>query len=498
MATKPSTHLPVISKSRYKEGLDCHRLLWYRFHSPHSIPAPDPADEARFADGRQVGDLAKKLYPDGIQVGDRADESEDVVVRTQNALQSRLPVFEASFRHEHAFARADILVPVDGDRWDIVEVKASNKVKKEHYHDVAFQRYAYEGAGLKVRNCYLLFLDKDYVRNGEVKPRKIFRKEDVTTEVSALLREIPTNLQTMLDVINAGSPPDPRTAGVCCVPKECILMNGCWDFLPDNHVFQLYWMGKKGFQLVANGIERITEVPTTFSLSVVQKVQLQAVKENQPHIDRVAIKKFLDSLRLPLYFLDFETFDTAIPMFDRLRPYEKVPFQFSLHVVRTPDYEPEHRSFLAEGTGDPRPELLSRLRSLLGHRGPIVVYHAQFEKGVLKSATEMFPEFSGWWQGIEPRIVDLRDPFSKFWYYHPMQRGSTSLKIVLPILTGKGYEDFKIQEGQQASLEYMRVTFGDVDEGETKRVRKDLEKYCGMDTMGMVWIVQALERLVGQ
>jgi hypothetical protein len=102
-----------------------------------------------------------------------------------------------------------------------------------------------------------------------------------------------------------------------------------------------------------------------------------------------------------------------------------------------------------------------------------------------------------WKDGVKHRIVDLLTPFRSFHYYHPDQRGSASIKQVMPAITGHGYDELDIQEGGTASLEFVRVTFGDVPKAERQRVRRQLEQYCGRDTEGMVWILDELRKLVG-
>ena len=215
----------------------------------------------------------------------------------------------------------------------------------------------------------------------------------------------------------------------------------------------------------------------------------------QPHVNQHALAEFLSGLEYPLHFLDFETFGTAIPLFDSLRPYQQIPFQFSLHVVRAPGAKPEHVMFLADGRHDPRPEFMLRLRDAIARTGSIVAFNAAFELGRLRDCCEALPNFAPWLKGVANRVVDLLNPFRSFHYYHPDQEGSASMKAVLPALTGRGYEGLAIQEGATASLEFLRITFGEVSEVERQRVRRQLEEYCGQDTEGMIWIVDALADL---
>ena len=254
-------------------------------------------------------------------------------------------------------------------------------------------------------------------------------------------------------------------------------------------------MGKKGFELLDDNITAIKDIPHDYRLSDKQAIQVKAIESGKPYIDKQGIAEFLKQLRYPMYFLDFETFMTAIPMYDQVHPYQILPFQFSLHIVHSRGSEPEHFSFLADGDVDPRPELLRQLKVLLGKEGSIIAYNAGFEKGKLADACKTYTEYADWYTKIEMRMVDLLSPFRSFYYYHPEQYGSASIKKVLPVLTGKSYNDMEISDGNAASAEYLRVTFGNVDALDRQNVRTQLEKYCGLDTMGMVWIVDRLKEI---
>ena len=264
-------------------------------------------------------------------------------------------------------------------------------------------------------------------------------------------------------------------------PYPCPLQDKCWAFLPADSVFNLYYGGKKCWHLLGEGIQRLRDIPDHVDLTDRQAIQRKVALTGQPHIDRNALASFLKRLKHPVGYLDFETFNTAIPPFDGLRPYEQVPFQFSLHRQPAPGANQEHHGFLADGRGDPRPEFVNRLRGCIGDKGAVVVYNAKFEKGVLDALADAFPDHAGWIEKVKGRIIDLLEPFQSFDYYHPEQHGSASIKSVL---TGRSYADLEIQEGGQASLEYLRVHFGDVPEAGRRKVRERLERSCGQDTEG--------------
>ncbi len=423
-----------------------------------------------------VGEYAKQLFSDGVEIKAEYFETDKLLKDSQEALKLRKPLFEAGFKYKNAFARVDILNPVGSDAWEIIEVKSSTEVKEINLHDLAIQWHVYEGAGLNIRSCSICHINNQYVRKGEIEPQKLFTIEDVTTEVKKLLPDVKKNLKQMQEAISLSQYPEIKIGPHCDDPYTCSLKEKCWSFLPIHNVFTLTRIGKKGFELLADGIFEIQNIPRSYQLSDRQAIQAEAVRSRKPYINKQEIRDFLNTLEYPLYFLDFETFMTAIPMYENVRPYQSIIFQYSLHVLNSAGVEPKHYSFLADGKQDPRPEILKLLKELLGKKGSIIAYNAGFEKGKLADACATFTVYEGWFEGIQSRFVDLLSPFRSFDYYHPEQNGSASIKAVLPVLTGKSYEGMEIADGGTASNEYLRVTFGDVDTLDRQHVRDQLKK----------------------
>lgn len=486
--------LPSLSKSTFLMGRQCSKLLWFRYNAKDQIPQPDEAQQAVFDQGHEVGELAKQLFPGGIEIDSAPGDFDGAIRLTSEAMQQRRPIYEATFASGGGYARADILVPVAGNAWDLVEVKSTTVLKEDvHLPDIAFQAFVLTGAGLKLRKCFLAHINNEFVRRGPVDPHKFFTLADVTQPVSVMSRDIEDQISAMQRVIGAKSHPDIQIGPHCDNPYTCPLHDHCWSFLPEASVFTLYRGGQKAFTLLQQGIQRIADIPADFELTDNQSIQRAALLAGQPHLDRPALAAFLGQLEYPVSYLDFETIGTAIPLFDDASPYQQIPFQFSLHVRRSANAKLEHRSFLTEATADPRPEFMRQLKAALPDTGSVVTYNASFETGRLKECCKLLPEFKPWLRKVTPRIVDLLLPFRGFRYHHPAQNGSNSMKAVMPALTGKGYESLAIQEGGTASREFLRVTYGQVTDAERRRVRRDLEEYCGLDTLGMIEIVDQLK-----
>ena len=483
----------LLTKSKYLSGLQCPKLLWTQINEPEGILELDTVTQYIFDQGHLVGEYAKQLFPGGIDIPQ--DDFMENVGKTKELLVERKPLFEAGILSGKIYSRVDILNPVNQDEWDIIEVKSSTSVNDVHIDDVSFQKYCCEKAGLKMRTCKLGYINNQYVKNGEIDPKELFILEDISTQVEEMSEGIEERVLNLLEVISDKTCPEVTIGKHCLAPYECSLRAGCWGFLPENSIFDLRGGKTKQFSLYEQGIISIKDIPNDISLSRQQQIQKECVITGTTHIEKEEIRLFLDTLEYPLYYLDFETMGPAIPIYDGMRPYQTIPFQFSLHIVDNDKSEPVHHSFLADGIEDPRPQLLHELQRLLGTEGSIIAYNSGFEEGVLKELVEAFPEYTDWLEGILIRIVDLLFLFSNFHYYHASQKDTASLKKVLPAITAKGYEEMGIGAGMDASIAYERITYGNATEEEIARVRADLIKYCKLDTEGMVWIVEKLRRM---
>jgi len=254
--------------------------------------------------------------------------------------------------------------------------------------------------------------------------------------------------------------------------------------------------GKKSAALFDSGVELIKDIPPDYKLNDKQRIQIECEKSGKIHVNTKRINEFLSTLKEPLHYLDFETFGDAVPLYDGTKPYQQIPFQYSLHTVDSNGTK--HYSFLHDDADDPSLSFLKSLKESLGDAGTVIVYNQSFEQKILRALANKFPEYKDWVEIVIDRMVDLLVPFRNFDYYNPVQRGSASIKKVLPAITGKGYENMDIADGMTASFSYLDITFraDETTPEEIKKIREDLEQYCKLDTEGMIWIVDELKKLV--
>ena len=486
----------MLSKSRYMAGLQCPKRLWYEVNARELVPGFGPATLAVFEQGHEVGRLAQRLYPGGVEIARDQRAWKSLVAATERVVRARKPVYEGAFTFDGGACRVDVLAPVEDGLWDLVEVKSTTQVKDEHVEDIAFQTWVLRGAGVPLRRSLLCHLDSGYVREGELELERLFALEDLTEEIEPVLARVPSQVRRLQETAAQPAHPPIDIGPHCSAPYGCPLVSVCWSDVPDLSVHELVRGGKKAWDLWQDGVVDLLRIPANVELTPLQAIQVAVARSGEPHVDPPALRGFLEDLEYPLHFLDFETYQLAIPPFDGTRPYQQIPFQFSLHVVEAAGAAARELAFLAESGSDPRPGFATALRDAIGPTGSIVVYNQSFEVARIRELVRDVPGAARGFEALVPRIVDLLEPFRKFHYLHPAQLGSASIKAVLPVLAGRGYEHLEIQEGDEASREFLRSLDPTTTPEERERIRAALLAYCGRDTEGMVEIVRALEALV--
>jgi len=478
--------MPTLTKSTFMKGEQCQRLLW--FADRKQLPEVSLADQHKFDQGHDFEKYVYLLFPKAVDLsGTRGKEN---LEKTQEAIKKKKTIFEAGIQFEDLFCRADIFEPI-GDEWNLYEIKSTTEVKKQHILDLAFQKYVLEKAGFKINKCFVIFLNKEYVKNRDIDAKELVSKEDVTEKVG-MIQNIEERSQKYLETLKEEDEPAITITVNCNKPYSCPLKEHCWGTLPENNVLHLtnwrqYW------KFFHSGIIDMKDIPKEEELKPKDEVIRKAALGCQVVCSKEHIKHFMKTLKFPLYHFDFETFDEAVPRYDKSKPYQKIPFQYSLHIQHE-DGKLEHFEYLADGEEDPRIKLLEQLKDEIEGKGSVIVFNKSFENGVFKLLAEDFPEHAEWINKVLGRIVDLAVPFQNFHYYCPTQKGRYSIKKVLPAITGKGYENLEINNGGDASIEYFNNFIK--EKTKDKKLRENLLNYCGLDTEGMVWIVDELNKLV--
>ena len=491
----PSTRL---SKSSFIRGLQCDKSLYlYKHHYKLKDPTPSSL-QAVFDQGTSIGLLAQELFPYGVDASpENHYKMVESVGKTLDFIsQGQTIIYEATFLYDDVLAALDILVN-DENGWKAYEVKSSTKVSDTYVKDAAIQYYTIKNSGIDLKDISIVYINNQYVKNGEIDINELFMVESVYDQVLEFLPRIPNEVRRLKDVIESPDIPSVDIGPQCSDPYDCDFKGTCWKHIPEYSVFDISRLNKdKKFDLYKQGIISLNQIDLgQTDLNPNQVLQVQSELSGSVHIDLNEIRNFTNGLNYPLYFLDFETIGPAIPIYNGSRPYEQLVFQYSLHIRETPTSEIEHREYLADPTEDPRVGFIEQLIQDCDSKGDILVYNIGFERGKINGLIEAFPQYILELSGIVGRLKDLMTPFQQKWYYTPEMKGSYSIKSVLPALIPElSYNDLEIKDGGTASNTFLSIVNGTF-QGDLQVARKQLLEYCKLDTYAMVKILEKLTQI---
>lgn len=493
----PHETAPQLSKTRFAAGLQCLKRLYLECYSPELADPVGLGQQALFDSGTSVGELARQRFPRGRLIDEPYYEHSQAFASTLTAIadQSVPAIYEAAFAFEGIRIRVDVLNRNSEGTFDLIEVKSSTSVKPEHIPDAAIQLHVVEGSGIPVQRVFLQHIDNSYVyQGGTYDLSNLFHLEDITDQARSFLSSIPGSLAEMWNVLHQDEAPDIDIWDQCSRPYRCSFYGYCRQDAPEHHIEQLPRARAELMEgLRRAGIVDIRDIPTDFpTLTATQQRVRDTVVTGLPYVGP-ELSAALEPVGYPLYFLDFETFGPALPAYPGTRPYQAIPFQWSLH-MQGPTGNLGHASFLHDGNGDPREAFTESLVDAIGPDGRIVVY-SSYEQTVMKQLAREFPEYEERLLGLCDRLFDLL-PVVRAHYYHPDFHGSYSIKVVLPALVpDMTYSGLEIQEGSIASAAFTRMIAPETEEAEREGIRTALLDYCRMDTLAMVRVLETLMSL---
>lgn len=487
-----STHL---SKSLFMTGLKCHKALYLEKNNPGLKGESSDETERRFAFGHEVGKYAHGLFPGGIEIPQLEISYQEQIDRTRQELEKGTKIiYEAAFTYDDVFARADIIRKTSKG-WEVYEVKSSAELKDQYIDDSAVQYYVLSKSGLPVTRIFVVHINNKYVRNGDIEPEKLLTVTDVTDKVREKQEAVRDEIKKQKEMLK-GSLPSIDIGEHCNDPYECAFEEHCWQHIPDEYsVFDLKGKRATAYELYRKGILKLADIPLDI-LNSAQRAQVEAFINKSEIVNKKGVKDFVTSLWYPLYFLDFETFDTPIPPFDGVRPYQKIPFQYSLHYIEKKGGQLKHQEFLVSQNEDPREKLAEKLLAEIPKGACVLAYHMAFEKSILNNLKEWFPKYAKKIDSINDEMLDLKTPFKNRDMYHWQMNGSASLKAVLPVMIPEmSYDDLEISEGGMAMDAYFMMCKSN-DKAEIEKIRKALLEYCRQDTLAMVRLLEKLRSAV--
>ncbi len=489
-----------LSKSDYTSYLKHPALLWIKKHAKTLLPPIDPATQAIFDTGHEFEQYAEALYPGGVTLGfSNYDEYLTLPQRTTQALQNgEKTIFQGRFEHEQLTFICDIIQVIDGKEVDLIEIKSSTSAKPEHIVDLAFQMVVLEKCGYSVRNISVIHVNNQYVRSGEINAKDITATTDVTEGVKAKRDFTLQKIDETLQVMTLDECPDTSPLLTDKVYfKEWLEIYKHMKNPKPGSIYDLCQMDAKTLQnLQASNIAYIKDIPEDFALKPKQCLQAEALRQRKPTIHKDKIADYLTTFAFPLYFFDYETLGSLVPYFDGLKPYQQLPFQYSLHILDSPDAELRHAEFLHRDSQNPVKPLSEALKSHIGDSGTIITWNMCFEKSCNTLLGTLLPEYAEFYSKLNDRIVDLMIPFSQNWYIDANFCGSASIKKVLPVLIPTlTHKDLDISDGSSAQRLWMEAVLDDKRADQKDQILSDLLEYCKLDTFAMVEIYRKLMTL---
>ena len=489
----------TLSKSLYIRGLQCEKSLWLKKKKPGVLQAPDDGAQAVFDTGTSVGELACELFGGGERIEYTGDFNAQIAKTKELIEHATKVIYEATFCFDGILVMVDIL-RICEDGLIINEVKSSTSVKDVYIDDASIQYYVISSLGYKVSGVNIIHIDNSYVRGEKLELEKLFHTEDLTEQIIQKQADIPQILSKFEEILSKNIEPDIDIGPHCSSPYTCDAWEYCWHEqrgIPEYSVFDISRLrSDKKFELYKNGVVKFSDIKDLGKFNASQQIQIRSELSQEEIIDKDAINEFLGTLSYPLYHLDFETFQQAVPEFVGLSPYEQIPFQFSIHKDDGKG-NLEHFEFLAEVGADPRYELALNLIKFIPQDACVLAYHASFEKGVIENLATLFPQLSSRLMNIHSNIKDLEIPFAKKFYYHPKMCGSSSIKKVLPAIVPSFESAYSsldlIHNGGEAMSEYAKLKHKTKDEQDM--IRKALLAYCKLDTLAMVKVLEKLREV---
>jgi hypothetical protein len=473
-------------------GRQCGKRLWYGVHEPE--PRAEPLPGTIMATGTEVGIAARLLWRGGILIDSAHDKYAEAIAKT-NALiaDPAVPaIFEAALAHDRVLIRVDILERLPNGLWRLNEVKSSTKIKDQYLEELALQTYVIVANKLKLADAHLVYINKHYVCAGPLDVDGLFIREDVTENIIPLLTSVPRQIADMHALLRHSEAPAIRPSRHCFDPYDCEFWEKCISDKPTDWIFNIPRLWQLSFdRLELAGIESMRDIPANFRLTPTQRQVVNAAKSGKV-FRSPALAEALGDLAPPISYLDFETFNPAMPLYRNSRPYERIPFQWSLHHdsgVGALD----HAEFLADGETDPRHRFAETLLATLEDLPGQVIVWSSFEARTIRELARLFPELADRLSSVLARLVDLL-PIVRNNVVHPAFRGSYSLKSVAPAIAPEIVYDGLITEGYEAGAAFYRTVIDPkLTDSARAELRRALLRYCTNDSAALARVHRWLQ-----
>ncbi len=493
MSSKKST----LSKSTLIRSIQCSKSL-YLYKNHYSLrDKADITQQQKFDRGHRVGILAHQLFTGGKDCSPPNPFSYDAsIAATKLLVQQQFPVvYEAAFKYNGIMAALDILECKDG-KWYAYEVKSSFRISNTYLLDAAIQYYIITKSGVPLEDFSLVTINNEYVLQDELEISAFFRKTSVMQEILERIPFIEKTIEEAIATLDSKTIPEVPIGAHCTKPYPCDFQGYCWQHLEKDSIWYLPGISMQEKSLFyERGISTIHQIDNIEELNARQKVIIESFQQQQPHLHADQLRQFIGPVHYPLFYFDIEAFQPAVPLFKGTKPYERIPFLYSLHYKESADAPLQHFSYISPVTDDRVPFIRQFLKDT-EKEGTILVFNTLMEKSILFRLSADFPEYKKDILQRINRILDVEIPFKELYYYHPAQQGSFSLKAIGNAVLGKDeFAASRVKDGEEAMAVYNELFYTN-DKASIPEKLEQLKTYCRTDTYVLYEIFEKLKQLV--
>jgi hypothetical protein len=498
--------MKLISKSRFLDYLTCPKDAWFRIHKPEleEFKISDSLQN-RFDQGNEAEEYAKKLkiFYGMVEIKSRGTEAQKEI---DALISQKTPaIYQATFIADGYIIRCDVLKwNAETKKWDLYEIKVTSSVhdsgERDHYSDAAFQAIVLEQYGVPLGRTYIVHLNKEYVRKGEIEIESLFISEDCTPKVDARKKTIVAEMEEAKKYLNQEK--EPKSGCDCHYygrSSHCATFSRSHPEIPEYSIHDLAYIGKsanKLKELIKQGLYHLNEIQDTSDFTDRQQNQIAVEKTKDPIIVKKEIENILNGYAYPLYFLDYETYAPAVPVYDGYSPYKRIPIQFSLHYIEKKGGPLEHIDYIHEENSDPSEAVAKHLTESIEPLGTVLAWNVGFERSVTNELASRVPKYENTLRRICTQMQDQMDVFTNQYYVHKGFKGSAGIEPVMNVLLPKMTYDHLPYTGEAVGFVWWKDIVSKTPAPDRNERLRLIREYCKQDTFVMVEIFRILSEII--
>jgi hypothetical protein len=472
-----------ISKSAFIKAEQCLKHFYLYKNHPYLRDSLSKEKQFIFKRGTDVGLFAQKLFLGGIDVTET--EKRDSLLFAQKTSELIAngceTIYEATFIYDDLLVMVDILTK-QNDQWVAYEVKSSLKITDTYVKDACFQYYVVKNCLPELFDFNLLTLNPKYVLEGDLDITKLFKTTSVLKDAVKNVNYFAHKTSVAKLTLEQSKVPDIKIGTHCFQPYDCDFLGTCWKNTNDkSSVLALGKLTKQAmFDLYDQNIKRIDEIDINTIHKKEVKIQVKAAIEQKEQIEREDISMFIQKVEAPFCSLDIEVWMPAIPYYQGTKPFQQIPFLFSM--VSENEGEVQTFSYFKPIEDDLRKEFLERILFVTKDFKSILMFDKSLEETVLNQLAELFPHYRNDIELLKSKIIDLAEPIRKGYYYHPDMNGNFTLKSMAPLVNkDDGFNNLEVQSGISAM--YIYESFLGLNPIEAEQKKVELIEYCERDAL---------------